>query len=96
VLERGRQEVEFGKDVGLSSVGHSGGLAVAVDRQRAGAAWRTGVADAPYLGQLQIAVPVGQDVGDGRLAGAASDQQPRVTLQQQPLVAGGKAPTGER
>lgn len=37
---------------------------------------------------------MGHDVGDGRLASTAGDQQPRVALQQQPFVARGEAPTG--
>lgn len=40
-------------------------------------------------------MPVGQNVSDGRLPGSAGDQQLRVALQQQTLIAGGEASASE-
>ncbi|WP_238598353.1 hypothetical protein [Saccharothrix sp. ALI-22-I] len=54
------------------------------------------VAHAPDLLQVQVAVPVGQDVGDGGLARAAADDQVWVALQQEAFVADGQAAPGQQ
>ncbi|MGB6164197.1 MAG: hypothetical protein WCF33_12660 [Pseudonocardiaceae bacterium] len=95
VVERGREKIEFGEDVGLRPIGHSGGLAVPTDGQGAGALRRTGAADPAHQGELEVAVPVAQDVGDGWLARTTGDQQPRVSAQQQAFVACREATAGE-
>ncbi len=51
------------------------------------------VARAPDLFNLQVAAPMGEDVGDGRLTRTPADDQVRVALQQDALVAHGQAAT---
>jgi hypothetical protein len=93
--EGGVQQIKLRQEVILEPIRHNRGVPWPAADRDGPTPRHSAVANAADVREVAIAVEVAHRVGDRRFAGSAGDEQSRVPLQQQCLVAQGQAAARE-